>query len=138
MRLAGTGRSRSPYWPVGPRPLRCTGSQPWIGAAGSRVMRALGWSPALRLDIAEAAGALIVRADPAGAFRTTGHGHLALPARVRSRCGLRVGDRVLLAADPMRQELLVCPPAVLDAMIAARHIRSGDAVRGHPMGGEPA
>jgi hypothetical protein len=106
------------------------------------VMRALRWSPALRLDIAEAAGALIVRADPAGAFRTTGHGHLVLPARVRSWCGLRPGDRVLLAADPMRQELLVCPPAVLDAMIAARRPPSVDTVqsadRGHPMGGGPA
>jgi hypothetical protein len=106
------------------------------------VMRALGWSPAVRLDIAEATGTLIVRADQTGAFRTTGHGHLALPARVRRWCGLRVGDRVLLAANPMRQELLVCPPAVLDAMIAARRARSVDtfqrADRGHPIGGEPA
>jgi bifunctional DNA-binding transcriptional regulator/antitoxin component of YhaV-PrlF toxin-antitoxin module len=105
-------------------------------------MRALGWTPALTIDIAEAAGALVVRADPAGAFRTTGHGHLVLPARVRSWCGLQVGDRVLLAADPTRQELLVCPPAVLDAMIAARHNRSVDTIRpadrGYPMDGEPA
>jgi hypothetical protein len=106
------------------------------------VMRALGWTPGLSLHIAEAGGTLVVHADPAGAFRTTGHGHLVLLARVRSWCGMRVGDRVLLAADPMRQELLVCPPAVLDAMIAARHTRSVDTIRpadrGHPMGGEPA
>jgi hypothetical protein len=110
-------------------------------------MRALGWTPDLVLDIAETGGALVVHADPAGAFRTTGHGHLVLPARVRRWCGLRVGDRVLLAADPMRQELLVFPPTLLDtriadAMIAARHTRSAETIRpadrGHPMGGEPA
>jgi hypothetical protein len=115
-------------------------------------MRALGWTPDQVLDIAEAGGALVVHADPTGTFRTTGHGHLVLPARVRRWCGLRVGDRVLLAADPMRQELLMCPPALLDtmiadamiadAMIAARHTRSADTIppadRGHPMGGEPA
>jgi hypothetical protein len=64
-----------------------------------------------------------------GPFHTTGHGHLALPARVRSWCGPGVGDRVLLAADSMRQELLVCPPAVLDEMIAARPARSVDLIR---------
>lgn len=109
------------------------------------VMRALGWAPGLTLDIAEAGRTLIVRADPAGAFRTTSsHGHLILPARVRSWCGLRVGDRVLLAADPDKQELLVCPPAALDAMLAALHSWPLDQTltrpsnRSYPTGGEPA
>ena len=90
---------------------------------------ALGWTPDSNLDIAETGGALVVRADPAGAFRTTRHSHLVLPARVRRWCGLRVGDRVLLAADPLRQELLVCPPAVLDTMIAAQRTRPADKLR---------
>ncbi len=50
-------------------------------------MRALGWTPTLSLDIAVAGGALVVRADPAGAFRTTGHGHLVLPARRHPSAG---------------------------------------------------
>lgn len=108
-------------------------------------MRALGWDPGLTLDIAEAGRTLIVRADPAGAFRTTSnHGHLILPARVRSRCGLRIGDRALLAADPDKQELLVCPPAALDAMLAALHPRPLDQTPtrhsncSYPTGGERA
>ncbi|GAA5139918.1 hypothetical protein GCM10023320_76750 [Pseudonocardia adelaidensis] len=102
-------------------------------------MRALGWPPGLSLDIAESSGTLVVRADPAGAFRTTTRGHLVLPARVRSWCGLHVGDRVLLAADPNRQQLLLCPPATLDAMIAARHALSADtggSADSDPLGGQ--
>ncbi len=104
-------------------------------------MRALGWTPDSSLDIAETGGALVVRAEPAGAFRTTRHGHLVLPARVRRWCGLRVGDRVLLAADPLRQELLVFPPAVLDMMIAAQRTQPVDQLRAAkrvrlPEGGE--
>jgi hypothetical protein len=38
------------------------------------VMRALGWTPDSSLDVAETPGALVVRAEPAGPFRTTRHG----------------------------------------------------------------
>jgi hypothetical protein len=64
------------------------------------VLQALGWPAGRRLGIREAGGVLLIHADPNGAFRTTGQGHLRLPARVRRWCGLLVGDRVLLAADP--------------------------------------
>jgi hypothetical protein len=114
-----------------PLPLAALGSRPTpsvvyrIAAldrcghlAERSVKRALGWTPEQRLDIQETAGLLVIHADPDGAFRTTGQGHLRLPARVRRWCGLEVGDRVLLAADPTRDELLVCPPTVLDSMIA--------------------
>jgi hypothetical protein len=94
----------------------------------SRVLRALGWSPELRLDIGEADGVLVIHADPAGVFRMTRQGHLRLPARVRSWCGLVAGDRVLLAADPAQGRLVVHPPVVVDAMIAARdaQLRGGE------------
>jgi hypothetical protein len=48
---------------------------------------------------------------------------------VRRWCGLRVGDRVLLAADPIRQELLAFPPAALDAIVQAQRTRSLEPVR---------
>lgn len=94
------------------------------GAVEDGAPATLGWPPELRLDIRDTDGVLVIHADPAGEFRTTGQGHLRLPARVRRWCGLEVGDRVLLAADPTRGQLVVYPPAVLDSMIAARHHRS--------------
>jgi len=100
--------------------------------ADRTIMRALGWSAGLRLDIREAVGLLVVHARPDGEFRVTGQGHLRLPALIRRRCGLEPGDRVLLAADPPQRQLVIYPPAVLDDLTAQRHHRLG------PVGGESA
>jgi hypothetical protein len=78
------------------------------------VMRALGWSAGLRLDIHETAGVLTALKAPDGAYQLTNQGHLRLPAPLRHRCGLAAGDRVLLAADPDRSWLAIYPPAALD------------------------
>jgi hypothetical protein len=90
-------------------------------AADHVVVQALGWQPGTRLDIRETRGLLVVRADAHGVFSVTKQGHLRLPAPVRHCCGLVPGDRVLLAADPERDLLVVHPPAALDAMLAQRH-----------------
>lgn len=66
------------------------------------IMRALGWSVGLRLDIRETGGVLTVLTSPDGAYQVTHQGHLRLPAPLRHRCGLQTGDRVLLAADADR------------------------------------
>ncbi|ROS32146.1 hypothetical protein [Amycolatopsis thermoflava] len=52
----------------------------------------------------------------------------ALPATLRHRCRLGPGDRVLLAADPEQDLLIVHPPAALDDLLAQRHTEalSGD------------
>jgi hypothetical protein len=81
------------------------------------IMRALGWSAGLRLDIQESAGLLTVATDPAGSHQVTSQGHLRLPAALRHRCGLAAGDRVLLAADPDRSRLAIYPPASLDTAL---------------------
>jgi hypothetical protein len=81
------------------------------------IMRALGWSAGLRLDIREAAGVLTVFADSEGVYQVTSQGQLRLPAALRRRCGLNAGDRVLLAADPQRSRLAVYPPAALDILL---------------------
>jgi hypothetical protein len=78
------------------------------------VLRALGWAAGHRLDIREATGSLTVVPDPTGTHQVTGQGHLRIPAEMRHRCGLRTGDRVLLAADPDRSYLAIYPPAALD------------------------
>jgi bifunctional DNA-binding transcriptional regulator/antitoxin component of YhaV-PrlF toxin-antitoxin module len=93
--------------------------------ADRTIMRALGWSAGLRLDIRDAVGLLVVHARADGEFRVTGQGHLRLPVLIRRRCGLEPGDRVLLAADPPQRRLVIYPPAVLDEFTAQRHHRVG-------------
>jgi hypothetical protein len=89
--------------------------------ADHAIIAALGWLPGSRLDIRESGGLLVIRPDVHGVFSVTKQRHLRLPAAVRHCCGLIPGDRVLLAADPRRDVLIVYPPAVLDDLLAARH-----------------
>jgi hypothetical protein len=86
--------------------------------ADRAVLAALGWAAGTRLQIREAGGRLLVRADTHGVFRVTSQGHLRLPAGVRHCCGLVPGDRLLLAADLASGVLVVHPPAALDAVFA--------------------
>jgi hypothetical protein len=97
--------------------------------ADQPVLRALDWTPGTRLQIRETHGLLIAQATPHGVFRITSQGHLRLPADVRHCCGLVTGDRVLLAAHPTHQQIVIYPPAVLDTMLAERHasLVGGDA-----------
>lgn len=88
--------------------------------ADRAVIRALGWAPGVSLEITEAGGLLVVRADPAGEFTTSGNGFLILPARVRRWCGLRPGDRVLLAADPPHHKPVTVAPTALGARADTR------------------
>jgi hypothetical protein len=94
------------------------------------VMRALGWSAGLRLDIHETAGVLTALTAPEGAYQVTNQGHLRLPAPLRHRCGREAGDRVLLAADPDRSRLAIYPPAALDTFLPQQPTAMA--------GGEPA
>ena len=89
--------------------------------ADHAVVTALGWMPGTRLDIRESRGHLVIRTDTHGVFSVTNQGHLRLPATVRHCCGLLPGDRVLLAADPARELLIVHPPAALDDLLTQRH-----------------
>jgi hypothetical protein len=92
------------------------------------VMRALSWSAGQRLTIQETGGVLTVHTDPNGDYQVTGQGHLRLPAPLRHRCRLAAGDRVLLAANPVRSRLTVYPPAALDHALA----RCADPAAGEP------
>jgi hypothetical protein len=94
------------------------------------VMRALGWSAGLRIDIQETDRVLTVLTDPDGGYQVTNQGHLRLPAPLRHRCGLQAGDRVLLAADPDLSRLAVYPPAALDTLLPKQ---STDTAGGEPV-----
>jgi hypothetical protein len=86
--------------------------------ADRAIMLALGWSAGLCLNITETRGLLVIRSQGHGEFHVTSQGHLRVPAPLRHRCSLEPGDRVLLAADPRQGQLVVYPPAALDALIA--------------------
>jgi bifunctional DNA-binding transcriptional regulator/antitoxin component of YhaV-PrlF toxin-antitoxin module len=90
--------------------------------ADQAVLRALGWTPGVGLDISATRDLLTVRARVDGAAGRSGvtpQGHVRVPAPVRHICGLRPGDRVLLAADPSSGVLRVFPPATVDALLPA-------------------
>ncbi|MFD1044463.1 AbrB/MazE/SpoVT family DNA-binding domain-containing protein [Kibdelosporangium lantanae] len=69
------------------------------------ILTSLDWSPGTRLDI----------------YAINKQSHLHLPAAVRHRCGLDTGNRVLLAALPAADRLVIHPPAALDITFGAVH-----------------
>ena len=83
------------------------------------VLRALGWEPGTSIHVEVHGGVAVVTAGPGGPSRLTAPGHLRLPAKVRHQLGLRSGDRVLLVARPAALQLLLYPPAALDALLTS-------------------
>jgi len=75
------------------------------GRVGDRAMiGVLGWQPGDRLTLTASAGMVIARRDPGGMVTMTVKPYLVIPAALRHRCGLRPGNRVLLAVFPARDD----------------------------------
>ena len=55
--------------------------------------------------------------------------YIVIPAALRRRCGLRPGDRVLLAVFPARDALAAYPFAVVDQALRAHAPVSGEGRR---------
>lgn len=89
-------------------------------------VRALGWPAGQRLDIRIAHDLLVVSADDEASVRLSAGGQVRISARLRRWCGLHAGERVLLAADPRRQRLVIHLPAALDAVLSTWHARVVD------------
>ena len=70
--------------------------------ADRAIIAALGWRPGDRLTLTADRGVMIARRDPGGMVTVPARPYLVIPAALRRRCGLRPGDRVLLAAFPAR------------------------------------
>ena len=82
--------------------------------ADRTITSALGWRPGDRLTLTAAAGMVIARRDPDGMVTMPAKPYLVIPAALRRRCGLRPGDRVLLAVYPARDTLAAYSFAVVD------------------------
>jgi hypothetical protein len=87
--------------------------------ADRTVISALGWRCGDRLTLTAEAGVVTARRDPAGMAAMTAKPYIAIPAALRRRCGLRPGDRVLLAAVPADDILAAYSLAVVDLAIRA-------------------
>jgi len=87
--------------------------------ADRTVTSALGWSGGDRLTLTADAGVVTARRDSGGMITLPARAYIAIPAALRRRCGLRPGDRVLLAAVPAEGSLVVYSLAVVDQAIRA-------------------
>ena len=99
--------------------------------ADRAVISALGWRGGDRLTLTADAGVMVARRDPGGMVTVPDRPHIVIPAAVRHHCGLRTGDRVLLAALPAEDTLAAYSFAVVDQAIRAH----GGFPRGE--GGQP-
>ncbi len=86
----------------------------WGRVADRAMIAALGWQPGDRLTLTAAAGVITARRDPGGMVTMPAKPYLVIPATLRRRCGLRPGDRVLLAMFPDRDALAAYSFAVVD------------------------
>jgi len=87
--------------------------------ADRAVTTTLGWQPGDRLTLTATAGVVIARRDPGGMVTMPSKPYLVIPAALRRRCGLRPGDRVLLAVFPAEDVLAVYSFAVVDQALRA-------------------
>jgi hypothetical protein len=87
--------------------------------ADRAITSALGWRPGDRLALAADAGVVIARRDPGGMVTMPSRPYLVIPAALRRRCGLRAGDRVLLAVFPAQDALAAYSFAVVDQALRA-------------------
>jgi bifunctional DNA-binding transcriptional regulator/antitoxin component of YhaV-PrlF toxin-antitoxin module len=101
-----------------------------IDASGRVADRAitsvLGWRAGDRLTLTATAGVIIARRDPVGMVTMPTKPYVAIPATLRRRCGLRPGDRVLLAVFPVEDALAAYSFAVVDQAIRAHAPFPGD------------
>jgi hypothetical protein len=89
----------------------------WGRLADRSALHALRWGPATRLGVSVSADVVVVLARPNGQQTLGAQGHLRLPASIRRACHIDAGDRLLLAALPGRDLLLVHTMPTLDLML---------------------
>jgi hypothetical protein len=81
------------------------------------------------------AGVMVARRDPGGMVTVPARPYVVIPAALRSRCGLRAGDNVLLAASPGEDMLtalavgliLLCAGLLAHTGLGRRRLAAWDA-----------
>ncbi|MFY1692796.1 hypothetical protein [Plantactinospora sp. WMMB782] len=87
--------------------------------ADRSALRFMGWAAGHTVELAIEPGpsGSIVVARTGRTVRINPRGHLRLPLTVRRACRIAAKDRVLLCANPRRNELLVVPMATVHDMV---------------------
>jgi len=88
------------------------------------LIHAIGWRSGTAIDIDVVDSALLVSAAPSGAHRLGSRGEVPLPAPVRTLCGIRPADRVVLAAYPALNLIAIHPVEVVARLVYQLHNRS--------------
>jgi hypothetical protein len=89
------------------------------------LLTTLDWYPGQRIDITSTHDTIVVRATPTGLHTIGARGDLTLPAAARTLTGIPANSRVILAAIPSENLLLVHPPATIASLIC-RHYTTMD------------
>ncbi|MBL7256006.1 hypothetical protein [Paractinoplanes lichenicola] len=98
----------------------------WMDQAGRvtdrRLMDSLGWTPGIRVGFTIHEQLIVVTADKDGVRGLDDRRQVRLPVNVRRACRLYNRERLLLAALPDRQRLIIHPPAALGQLTATAHL----------------
>jgi len=127
----GTGRPVPLASPLGrPEVVYGFGRIDASGRVADRAtIAALGWRGGDRLTVTGEAGVMVAHRDPGGMVTVPARPYVVIPAALRSRCGLRAGDNVLLAASPGEDMLAAYSFAVVDQAMRAHAAVPGEGRR---------
>lgn len=89
--------------------------------ADSTIVQALGWSPSEPIQFGTWHGAVACNRSSTGSSALTKRAHISIPSTLRRWCGIASGDRVLLAAAPTLDVLVIYTMAALDHMVLGYH-----------------
>ena len=84
------------------------------------IVRCLGWCPGDRVTITGTTAVVVATREDTGLVTLPARPCLVVPAALRHRCGVTPGDRVLLAAYPRLDRLVVYPLATVHQILLAR------------------
>ncbi|GAB3889848.1 hypothetical protein GCM10029964_060300 [Kibdelosporangium lantanae] len=90
------------------------------------IPRVLRWHSGDRLTVTGTPEVITAHRDPAGMVTLGRKPYITIPAVLRDRCGLRAGDRVLLAATPADNTLTVYPLITVHQAIRGLPTQAGE------------
>lgn len=96
----------------------------WSGRLHQRaLLQTLGWEPGDTLDLTVIDTAILLAASPTGLHTLGPSMELTIPAAARRLCGIADGSRVLLAASPTQQLLVLHTETTITALMRDHHDR---------------
>lgn len=96
----------------------------WSGRLHQRaLLQTLGWTAGNSLNLTVIDTAILITPSPTGLHTLGPNTELTIPATARRLCGIADGSRVLLAASPVQQLLVLHPETTITALLCAHHAR---------------